>query len=372
MAGGADWGQWERVENDQDVRCFTNSPPRRGSINRKNRKHHFVSETYMKGFLNAEGRVWVYRLEAPEDPHSVSPSAVGYRNHYYSQTLPDGSRESHRFEDLWGVIEEVWEETRRAIEARRLSPAISMNVLGMATMMRVRVPAARDRSALLIAAALRARALADEKAGTLEPGLQQYAGRLETIPVGVNPDETLRAMGRDFRDFGDLGFRIGFEILHNTTTIPLVTSDNPVCIYDPRTPIEGRIPYPASDQIELIFPLDARTLLRGSTRLAPVNQIVRHRLLSDRREVRCYNETIAQFAYGFVIASDRSSDQTVARHADHVPTIAFDSQAAVDGFLPPWRSVLAVRPILSPFIDTPEKADRLQAELDAEGETGRA
>lgn len=372
MAGATDWGVWGRVENDPDVRCFTNSSPQRGSINRRNRKHHFISETYMKGFLNAESRVWVYHPEASGAPHSVSPSAVGYRNHYYSQTLPDGSRESHRFEDLWGVIEDVWEETRRAVEARRLSPAITMNVLGMATMMRVRIPAARDRSALLIAAALRARALANEEAGTLEPDLQQYAGRLETIPVGVNPDETLRAMSRDFRAFGDLGFRIGFEILHNTTTVPLVTSDNPVCIYDPRTPIQSREPYRVSDQIELIFPVDARTLLRGSTRLAPVNQIVRHRMLSDRRDVRRYNETIAQFAYGFVIAADRSSDQTVARHADHVPTITFDGKVAVDGPLPPWREVFAARPVLSPFIDTPEKADRLQANLDAALEADHA
>ncbi len=68
MAGAADWGVWGRVDNDPDVRCFTNSSPQRGSVNRRNRKHHFISEPYMKGFLNTEGRVWVYRPEAPGAP----------------------------------------------------------------------------------------------------------------------------------------------------------------------------------------------------------------------------------------------------------------------------------------------------------------
>ena len=76
----------------------------------------------------------------------MQPSAIGYENYYYSQPLPDGGQENHRFEDLWRSIETVWPETVRALEARRLSPAISFNVQGMETIMRARVPATRDPS----------------------------------------------------------------------------------------------------------------------------------------------------------------------------------------------------------------------------------
>lgn len=208
---------WGNVPIDNDVRPFSMLNPEGSDTNRNNRRHHFISAVYMDGFADERGRVQVYRCEAPEDPHSMNPRAIGFERDYYSQKLPEGGQENHRFEDLWNTIETVWPETIRALAARRLSLAISFNVLGMQTIMRARVPATRDRHALMLEAKLRNECKIGEEIGTLPPEIERYAGQFDTVPVGINPHETLLAMQGEFKDIGNLCFRLGFEVLHNNT-----------------------------------------------------------------------------------------------------------------------------------------------------------
>lgn len=359
------WGSWGGVPADPDVRPFSYNDVSREGGRRNNKRHHFVSVTYMNGFLDAGGRLHAYRADSPASPLHIPPVSIGYEKFYYSQRMPDGTQENHRFEDLWNAIESVWPETMRAVATRRLSPAISFNLLGMATIMKTRVPAARERNAILIATKLRAEVQAAEELGLLAPELERYAGELETVPVGVNPHETLLAMNADFKAFGDLCFRLGFEVLHNKSGVPFITSDNPVCIYDPDKPTHTRRPYVHGDRSELIFPLNAWTLLRGSDRLLPVNQVVRHRSLNDRAKVGRMNRTIAQFAYRLILASDRSADGLALRYSATVPTVEVQVLRTPKEIKIVWNHVFGPWPTLYPFIDTPEKAARLEAQTAA-------
>ena len=95
------FGRWGNVPTDGDVRPFSMFNPVRSANQRSNKKHHYVSVTYMEGFTNERGRVWAYRPENPSDPHPAQPASVGYRTYYYSQELPEGGRENHRFEDFF-------------------------------------------------------------------------------------------------------------------------------------------------------------------------------------------------------------------------------------------------------------------------------
>ena len=146
---------WGTVTVDGDVRPFSILNSSGGDTNRNNRRHHFISAVYMDGFAAEDGRVQVYLCEAPEDPLPMKPRAIGFERDYYSRKLPEGGQENHRFADLWNTIETVWPETSKALAVRRLSPAISFNVVGMQTIMRARVPATRDRHALMLDAKLR-------------------------------------------------------------------------------------------------------------------------------------------------------------------------------------------------------------------------
>lgn len=360
------FGGWGEVPVDEDVRPFSIINPVGSSTARTNRKHHFISVTYMNGFTNERGRVHVYRGEAPETPHLMQPSAIGYENYYYSQPLPEGGREDHRFEDLWGCIETVWPETVRALQARRLSSAISFNVLGMQAIMRARVPATRDRLALMFEAKLRAEFKILEELGTLPCEYERYAGQFDTVPVGINPQETLLAMESELKTFGNLCFRLGFEVLHNATNTPFLTSDNPVCSYNPKQTLSTRRPYDHSGEVELIFPITAHMLIRGTSKRGPVNTISRHLTITDKRLIRRLNRTIAQFSYRMTIAQDQSSDDLVRVHAARVPTIQTDVRRNGKSVQIHILDVFAPRPRLSQFIDTPEKAARLEARLAAE------
>jgi hypothetical protein len=359
------WGGWGNVAIDGDVVPASQAHTVHGDSKRNNKRHHFLAVTYMTGFQNENGRVWVYRPEAPTEPDPVTPASVGFENFYYSQKLPDGTQEKHRFEDLWNAIETVWPNTIRAVNAGRLSPAISFNLLGMAALSRVRVPAAREKNEILLATKLRAEVQALEKIGKLPGELKRYAGELDRVPVGVNPQQTLMAMMNGFKAFGDLCFQIGFEILHNASAVPFLTSDNPVCVYDARKALHARRPYEYEDEVELIFPLTATSLLRGSPRLRPVNQVVRHRTLHERSAIRRLNRTIAQFSYRFLLAQDRSSDDFAKLYAKSVPTVDVKVREVGKEIQIIYRHVFGKRPALSQFIDTPEKAARLEAKMAA-------
>lgn len=113
------------------------------------------------------------------------------------------------------------------------------------------------------------------------------------MPIGINPQHTLLAMVNEFKDTGELCFRLGFEVLHNRTDIPFLTSDNPVCSYDPRVPVHARTPYDHSSEIEVVFPIAADMMLRGTSRHRPVNAISRHHDVANRLAVRRLNRTVA-------------------------------------------------------------------------------
>lgn len=149
------------------------------------------------------------------------------------------------------------------------------------------------------------------------------------------------------------------------TSTPFLTSDNPVCSYDPRQSIHARTPYEHSGDVELIFPVSARMLVRGSSKRGPVNVLSRHRDISDSRKVRQLNRTIAQFSYRLTIGQDRTSSDLIRAHAAQVPTITTDVRRLGKEIQIICRNVFGPRPTLSPYIDTPEKAARLEAKMAA-------
>lgn len=148
-----------------------------------------------------------------------------------------------------------------------------------------------------------------------------------------------------------------------TTVDPFVTAPTSLYRYDPRLSPAQRRPYEYDSQVELICPLDAQTVLRGTNRIRPVNQIVRHGRIADRGAVARINNTISQFAYSLALAKDRSSDNVIALHATRCPTISIDVVEKPKDLKIIWRHRFGPRPKLSPYIDTPAKAERLEAQM---------
>jgi hypothetical protein len=300
----------------------------KGSANEKKR-HHFIPITYLNKFADAEGKVFAYRKDEPESALHLAPDAIAFERYYYSQPLPEGGRDNNTLENFFGTIESTWNR----LAVRLCSTATGnftssefVDLFCFLILMRVRVPAARDMVEVTLAEQVKATARLLDEQGKLPPkpeGLDDDI--LNHLSVAIDPHMSLHAMPDLARGFGIVLDHLDFEVLHNKTDVSLVTSDNPVVCFDPTVP-EGRVlPYqvrPPHGSIELLFPIDAETVLCGHARLRRTGpRSLGQAVLRDRQEVKRINRFMARFGYRFVFARDRSHEALIVRHSSTSPVI---------------------------------------------------
>src|SRR5208282_1844481 len=164
-----------------------------------------------------------------------------------------------------------------------------------------------------------------DRQGKLPPKPEGCEDILDRLSVPVDPHMSLYAMGHLARGFGIVLDHLGFEVLHNKTDVSVLTSDNPVVCFDPTVPEASVLPYqvrPPLGSIELLFPIDAETILRGHTGLRrPGPRNLRHVTLTDRREAKRINKFVARFGYRFIFGCDRTHEALIVKHASMSPVI---------------------------------------------------
>ncbi len=291
------------------------------------KRHHFVSVTYLEGFCDEAGKITAYRKDTPENPLHLKPDEVGFENYYYSQTLPDGTRDNDRFEDLWGRVETNWPAVRTAANAGSIDGQLLFELYKFVPMMRSRIPAAREYHESALALKMRTEIKTLAEIGKLPAKLRRYENELDTVPVAVNRQQTLNTMTDDMRRFGDLTRKMGFELLLNQTVHDFITSDNPVAYFDPSISFHKLRPYEVDRQVELYFPIDARTLLRGSHRLRFRGHAPSIRRVDNPEVVLRMNRMTARFGYRFIFAKDRSCEKLAIAHSKMSPVL----DARLDG-----------------------------------------
>jgi hypothetical protein len=288
------------------------------------RRHHYVPVTYLKGFCDTTGRLIAYRKDDPDRPLYLGPTEIAFERYYYSQPLPEGGQENHRFEDLFASVETHWPRVLAAVRARTLDAEVLHWLYAFTTMMRARVPAARafHESAMALKMRLEVQALAGR--GKLPPELVRYEHELDTVDIAVNRHRTIATMPHDMRRFADMTLNLGFEILLNETHLDFISSDNPVAYFAPCTSGSQSVPYDVDRKVELYFPLDSRMLLRGSHRLRSRGPMPRLRQLADQGRVRAINRIIAQYSYRFLFAKDRAHDALALAYGATSPVLDAD------------------------------------------------
>ena len=156
----------------------------------------------------------------------------------------------------------------------------------------------------------------------------------DDIDIAIDPHQSLNAMVAMLQGFGQLCNYFGLEVVHNATSEPFITSDNPVAIFDPDVPEDALQPYtvrPPEGRIELLLPVSSRVLLRGRSELPLVGADGRLGVAKMTRaaEVRRVNRYVARFGYRFVFADHPGLAPLVTKYAPLSPTIRFDD--AKDG-----------------------------------------
>lgn len=194
------------------------------------------------------------------------------------------------------------------------------------------MPAFRDSAELYLGHSVHTQALLLHAAGELPPLPNGCPDLMEKIQVTIDPQKSLEMMAQALNDMGRLFATLSFDVLHNATDHPFVTSDNPVIYYDPRVPPLAMRPYTIpqdASRIELLFPVSSTMVLRGHTR--PRRSDIGHRTISDRSTISRINRLICRFGYRTIFAADTREASLISSTAALSPVVRLDRMPVPQG-----------------------------------------
>ncbi len=166
-------------------------------------------------------------------------------------------------------------------------------------------------------------------AGRLPPPPEGHEDLFEKMEIAIDPHQSLIAMPEALSMIGELFAELSYDVLHNDSGVPFLTSDNPVIYFDPRIPDRQMLPYTVrlpEGPIELLFPVTPWMVLGGRSR--PYRRDIAHKTVSQRQAVNRINRLISRFAYRTVFASSTGSERVVNENASVSPVPRFDRVAA--------------------------------------------
>jgi hypothetical protein len=279
----------------------------------KKKRHHYVPRTYLRQFCGASGRLHIYRKDAPGTPFHQSPDSAAFRNHYYSQPLPQGGIDSNTLESFFSQVESKWPAIVGRIATRGDLRGDLEHIFNFMALQKARVPASRDATEAMYAAGVKSRLRGLDAAGKLPPKPLGYENILDRVEVSIDPHQSIHAMIETIRGAGEVFARMGMGmgILHNLTESSFVTSDNPVVWFDPSVSDTDLRPYVLQPDgpVALLFPVTPSFLIYGSSSID--SQFTSTGFgtveLRDAAKVERINRQICRFSYEAISRRDRDT-----------------------------------------------------------------
>lgn len=292
------------------------------SQDHQTKRHHFVPKAYLKAFCDQNGRLHVYRKDAPQTPLYVAPDATQFRRYYYSQPTADGGKDNNTLEAFFSEIETHWPSMVERLSRREDVNDGLETILNFIALQRVRVPASRD-----LAEAMMAKNVKDTMQEMLRTGklpAPPTGLNLEDVNVAIDPHRSLHSMVSMLQGMGELFSMMGFAAVHNTTTHTFLTSDNPVLWFDPLLPFEEQRPYtidPERAEVILFFPATPRLAIVGASSYKQTfaSHGLLHSDVPDEAWVDQMNAQTCRFAYEAVIAQGPGHEDLIASFANVSP-----------------------------------------------------
>lgn len=288
------------------------------------KRHHYISECYLRSFADESERIWEFRKDDPRAPHHQRYSEVGHHKHYYAQPLPDGGTDHNTLENFWSEIETKWTPLVAQIREREDITSSRADLYRFLTMCRVRVPAARDLFELKRAEEVRATIQQLDLMGRLPPKPEGLRDILDKIEISIDPHQSIHAMAPIAAGFGQILARVGYEIVVNDTDVEFVTSDNPVVYFDPRTPDDLLRPYTVDPRdwcVEFLFPIDPKHCLHAHSDLGFqfLRDGITYRRASERTEIKRINRLVVKFGYKSIYSKTTAIAPAVRKYAEQSP-----------------------------------------------------
>jgi len=282
------------------------------------RRHHYVPKAYLNAFRDQRGCVLVDRKDKPGKPLHVTPDATQFRRYYYSQPLPEGGTDNNVLEDLFAAVEGDWPETVSMLHKRQNMNSRLDNIFQFMSLQRVRVPASRDAVEAMLATTIKSTMRVMLATGQLPPPPKGFEDIADKVEVSIDPHRSILAMKNMLEGMGQLFSKVGLTAVHNATSRPFLTNDNPVMWVDPSLPFEQQAPYTIRPDgpIILFFPVSPALLLLGTSEYKE-NFGVHGLLHSDAPDEAWVDQVNAQtcrFGYEAVIAQGPGQEAMISEH----------------------------------------------------------
>lgn len=300
------------------------------------KRHHYVPETYLREFSDADGCITVFRKNSPATPFRATPKNIGVEQYYYAFTKEDETRDTDSLEKIFSQFETDWPRVVCDLSRGIQSEDLTEELLSFACLQRARVPALRDAYELMRADALGETARLLQRMGKLPaapPGAEDILDRVE---ISVDPEISIQAVGIAMKAIVDSVYpRLGFRVVHNESRLDLITSDNPVSWFTPLKDESKTKPYEMRPDapLELIFPITPRLILVGKStwRDEYLRRGLIHAGVRDNEAIKRANRMTAKFGYRAIFSKDRSPAALAEKYAQLSPVAQVTSFPHKDG-----------------------------------------
>jgi len=287
--------------------------------------------------------------DSPSVPQYNFPRELGYRRDYYSQPLPDGETDFNKMEDAFSAFESMWPNLiKKIVQHVRLNKDDIVSLYTFLTMMKVRVPATRDGIEQMLAHWVKTYGDILEKQGELPPRPPELQG--VELEVSIDPHQSILAMIHVAKGFNIILNSINFKIFHNKTSIPLLTSDNPVIFFDPSKFEKTMLPYSDNlENIEFIFPINSDYVLHGHSKYN--DDSFPYDNITDKKTIRRINRLICKFGYERLFTCTKSHSPLINKHSVKSPILTLTSIPIGSGNIIIQKHEFGVRRKLAKWIE---------------------
>lgn len=317
------------------------------------KNHHYIPKCYSKNFGNNDGYIYVMDLWEDCKIYASRPEAALKERYLYSQPVHADSRYDNRMEKFFDrEVETEWPAAYDDIlKKAEITNDRYAYIVQFYLSMLARVPIHLNSVVELLQQSVMdvcKRMETPELPQSLIDAYQKKTGKFSTsvglhdlVDAGINkieidPHTAITSMPhisnsheglwKGKHSFGKLKF------LHNKTSLPFISSDNPVCFHNDFKSYRSLKPYPSENKksFEFIFPL--------SSDIALVNQgfhknLDSHIDVHDTNVIAHINRITSLFAYRYVYSGNPDHLKVGRKFFDICPRPVFKKSLVGDGIV---------------------------------------
>lgn len=294
------------------------------------RQHHYVPRAYQKSFCDERKMIYVCQKDKPNEEQKISSKKVCVDKYYYSQRTPEGISDHNSLEDFFSRYESKWPNIVARLRNKESDNDLLETLLSFIRLQRARVPATRDAHRKMISE--------KRKMDLWRRGINPES-IFGNSDIAVDQQMLITEMLPSIKAMGLILFGMEMKVLHNKTSTPFLTSDNPVIYYNSDLPIDRVRPYIDKEvPVKFLFPIAPDLLILGDKTAQRAHCwpiFLTHEIIENTDCIKKINNLVCRFAYREVLSSQSGFRKLVEKYADASPVVCPQS--------PGWNVLRQVR-----------------------------